>query len=351
MSTERGQYVRMDKIARKPGNTLLLAALEAAQRHGLDARLITAGTAKGERQADAVVDIHYGDHKARYEVETKRGLRPGTLGAIVHQLRQLGPNRMLVTDYVTPNLADELRKRQVHFMDAAGNAYLQTPDFMVWVKGERPRVAPEAPTGTGRAFTATGLQVLFTLLCAPERAALPYRDIAKLAGVAHGTVGWVMAELPRLGFLAIVPQHGRRLVNVETLVAQWTEAYARTLRPKMVLGRYRAETLEWATPDNARRYDLALGGEPAAAKLTQHLRPGTATFYGHRIEPRLLLEQRLRPDAVGNVEVLRRFWAFEDDEQGLAPTLLVYADLLAIGDARCLEAATLLHGAILDRLE
>lgn len=341
----------MDKTTRQPGDTILLAAMQAAKRHGLEVRLVAAETAKGGRRADAVMDIHYGEHKARYEVETKQGLRPGTLGAVVHQLRHLGPNTMLVTDYVTPNLADELRNREVHFMDAAGNAYLATPDFMVWVKGERPRVAPEAPVGTGRAFTATGLQVLFALLCAPERVVLPYREIAKLAGVAHGTVGWVMAELPRLGFLATVPQHGRRLVNVETLLAQWTEAYARTLRPKMVLGRYRAETLEWATTDNALRYDLALGGEPAAAQLTQHLRPGTATFYGNRIEPRLLLERRLRPDAAGNVEVLRRFWAFTDDKPGLVPTLLVYADLLAIGDARCLEAATLLYGPILDRLK
>ncbi|MEY2116959.1 type IV toxin-antitoxin system AbiEi family antitoxin [Rhodanobacter sp. FW106-PBR-R2A-1-13] len=279
----------MDKTTRQLGDTILLAAMQAAQRHGLEVRLVAAETAKGGgRRVDAVMDIHYGKHKVRYGVETKRGLRPGTLGAIVHQLRHLGPNTMLVTDYVTPNLADELRNREVHFMDAAGNAYLATPDFMVWVKGERPRVAPEAPVGTGRAFTATGLQVLFALLCAPERAALPYRDIAKLAGVAHGTVGWVMVELPRLGFLATVPQHGRRLVNVETLLAQWTEAYARTLRPKMVLGRYRAETLEWATADNALRYDLALGGEPAAAQLTQRLRPGTATFYGNRVEPRLL---------------------------------------------------------------
>ena len=30
---------------------------------------------------------------------------------------------------------------------------------------------------------------------------------------------------------------------------------------------------------------------------------------------------------------------------------LGYADLLAIGDARCLEAATLLYGPILDRLK
>jgi hypothetical protein len=341
----------MDKQERQRDRTVLAAAMTAVEKYGLEVDIVAADVAVERHHVDAVIDIRYGGHQERYKVETKQGLRPATLGAVVHQLRQLGPNTMLVTDYVTPPLAEELRQREVPFMDAAGNAYLATPNFLIWVKGERLRIAPEAATHTGRAFTATGLQVLFALLCAPERAALPYREIAQLAGVAHGTVGWVMAELPRLGFLATVPPHGRRLVNVEALLAQWVEAYARALRPKMVLGRYRADNLKWATADNALRYDLALGGEPAAAKLTGHLRPGTATFYGERVEPRLLLEQRLRPDAVGNVEVLRRFWAFKDDEPGLVPTLLVYADLLAIGDARCLETATLLYGAILDRLK
>jgi hypothetical protein len=61
--------------------------------------------------------------------------------------------------------------------------------------------------------------------------------------------------------------------------------------------------------------------------------------------------QRLRPDVTGNVEVLRRFWDFTDGDPGLVPALLVYAGLLAIGDARCLEAATLLYESILDRLK
>ena len=345
----------MDKRDRQPERTLLPTVIKAVEKYGLEVDIVDFEVAvhvEGwQRYIDAVIDVRYGGHRAQYKVEIKLGLRPGTLGTVLNQIRHLGPNAMLVTDYVTPNLAEELRQREIPFMDAAGNAYLATPNFLVWVKGERQSVTPETATATGRAFTATGLQVLFALLCAPERAALPYREIAELAGVAHGTVGWVMAELPRLGFLATVPPNGRRLVNARGLLDQWVEAYARTLRPKMVLGRYRAKTLEWATADNALRYDLALGGEPAAAQFTQYLRPGTATFYGDRIDPRLLLEQGLRPDAKGNVEVLRRFWDFEDDKPGLVPKLLVYADLLAIGDARCLDTAKLLYGPILDRFK
>lgn len=201
----------------------------------------------------------------------------------------------------------------------------------------------------GRAFQAMGLQVLFALLAKPELVARPYREIAAAAGVAHGTVGWVMAELPHLGYLAEVGG-GRRLINGERLLGQWAEAYARTLRPRLLLGRFRgdieglyAHTAQW-------KEDLTLGGEVAAARLTRHLRPGTATFYARVVDPRVVLKLALRADAEGNVEFRRRFWTFPGEEPRLVPKLLIYADLLAIGDARCLETAQLLRDGLLARI-
>jgi hypothetical protein len=303
----------------------------------------------GKTRADALLRLRYGGEEALYVVEIKRALRPATLGAVLHQLEPLGKQALLITDYVTPLLADELRKRGVAFIDTAGNAYLEQPPLLVWVKGQRPQ-EPPTKLGTGRAFQATGLQVLFTLLCKPKMVNRPYREIAALAGVAHGTVGWVMAELSKLGFVTEVGGK-RRLLQGERLLAQWAEAYARTLQPKLMLGRYRAHKLDWLSDLDPTRYNLELGGEPAAARLTQYLRPATATFYGERVEPRLLLDYKLRADAEGNVEVRRRFWNFEAEHPVLTPTVLIYADLLAIGDARCLETARLLHDQIVPGLK
>jgi hypothetical protein len=215
------------------------------------------------------------------------------------------------------------------------------------VKGQRP-AAQRPRAERGRAFQATGLQVLFALLARPELVARPYREIAADAGVAHGTVGEVMAELPGLGYLADVDGR-RRLINGERLLDQWTEAYARTLRPRLLLGRFRGnvEALYTRTADWPK--DLLVGGELAAARLTRHLRPGTATFYAQAIDPKVVLKLHLKADAEGNVDFRRRFWAFPGEEPHLTPTLLVYADLLAIGDARCLETAQLLRGQLIAR--
>jgi hypothetical protein len=187
------------------------------------------------------------------------------------------------------------------------------------------------------------------VLARPELVDRPFREIAAAAGVAHGTVGWVMAELPGLGFLAKIGGR-RRLLNGEDLLDQWIEAYARTLRPRLLLGRFRGDMAALHAPTAPWPEGVLLGGELAAARLTRHLRPATATFYAEAIDPKVLLKLVLRADAEGNVDFRRRFWNFPGEDARLTPTLLVYADLLAIGDARCLETAQLLRGQILARL-
>ncbi len=324
---------------------LIEEALAAAQRLGVKAEIEQWEPHINGGHADARIVLRLAGQKVRYAAEVKRGLRPMTLGAVIQQLQRLGERPLLIADYVTPQLADALRGHGVAFIDTAGNAYINHPPTLVWVKGERP-IARATVQPTGRAFQVSGLQVIFALLCNPGQVDHPYRDIAKLAGVAHGTVGWVMAELPKLGFIAEVGNK-RRLLQPERLLQQWVEAYARTLRPKLLLGRYKTETLDWWKTVDPTTYGLKMGGEGAAGRLTRYLRPGTLTFFGLKAEPRFLLDQHLKADPTGEVEILRQFWHFENPELALAPTLLVYADLLAIGDARCLETAKLLYDQIL----
>lgn len=327
---------------------VLRDALRATEAFGLRFRILREQARKADDAGDAVLGLRVGGREIRYVAQFKRGLRPATLGAVIHQLRARAANSLLVADHVTPPLAEILRAQGVEFIDVAGNAFVNRPPLLVFVKGQRP-AARHTALEPGRAFQPTGLQVLLALLARPELVARPYREIAVNAGVAHGTVGFVMAELPALGYIAEI-RGKRRLINGERLLGQWTEAYARTLRPRLLLGRFRGDLERIATRAEGWRKDLLLGGELAAARLTRHLRPETATFHTKEIDPKVIVGLTLRADAEGNVDFRRRFWTFPGDELGLAPTLLIYADLLAIGDARCLETAQLLRGRLLDRL-
>jgi hypothetical protein len=335
----------MDNLDQK---NLLEAVIITARQLGLNMEIVQLEPQLGAARADALIRVRYGDQEVLYAAEVKRELRPATLGPVTQQLARLGRSALLVTNYVTPPLADALKERGVAFLDEAGNAYLSHPPLLVWVKGQRPKEKLNGANPTTRTFNPGGLQAIFPLLCHLEWADRPYREIAQLAGVAHGTVGWVLAELPKLGFMAKVG--GKRLLlQPERLLQQWVEAYARTLRPRLLLSRFHTDQLDWHKTLDPGKYGYVLGGEPAAARLTQHLRPGTMTLYGAKVEPRFLLDQRLRPDPQGEVEILRRFWKFDNDDPLLTPLPLIYADLLAIGDARCLETAKVIYADIMAR--
>jgi len=329
---------------------LLKAALATSEAaFGLRWRVLNKPAGRRAPVPHALLELRYAGKTLKFAAEVKRQLRPATLGAAIHQLAVHGDRALLVSDHVTPPLADQLRAKGVQFIDAAGNAFLNVPPLLIWVKGEKPAERLTPPRDRGRAFAATGLQVVFALLCNPEATNLPYREISRLADVAHGTVGWVIPELQELGFIAQVGEQ-RRLMNVDRLLRQWAEGYIRTLRPKLVLGRYQAPTLDWWNTINPRMYEYMLGGEPAAGRLTKHLRPGTIAVYGARVEPRFLLDQKLSKDVGGQVEILKRFWHF-DKEAELVPIPLIYADLIQTNDARCLEAAEILHDRFIAGLE
>ena len=329
---------------------LLHAALAVVRGLGLDAAL---EPARGQRAADAVVRLGLRGEGQRYVVEVKRQLRPANLGAALHQLDRLaelhGLPGLLVADHITPDMAEALRQQGRAFLDAAGNAHIRQAAALVWVAGRKP-VVRVAALQLGRAFQPTGLQVLFALLCHPEWVNLPYRELAARAGVAHGTVGWVMPDLQQQGFVTeLKGKRGtRRLHEGERLLALWIDAYARQLRPRTLLGRYYVPTLDGWQGWPLAAHQAQWGGEPAAALLTQYLKPGELTLYADKLPGLLAGKYKFakEPDAGHQavVDVRRRFWRFpQGDGEACVPPVLVYADLLATGDARCLETAKRLY--------
>jgi len=343
----------MDKIQAIPETDLLRAALEAARGLGLDAELETTKPKRGAAHADGMVRIGHGGKGQRYVVELRRQLRPASLGAALHQLdRQAEVHArpgLLVADYVTPEMAETLHQQGREFLDAAGNAHIRQPNALVWVSGRKPLVKAMA-LPLGRAFQPTGLQVLFALLCHPEWVNLPYRELAVRAGVAHGTVGWVMPDLQQQGFVTDLngKRGTRRLYEGERLLALWADAYARQLRPRTLLGRYYVPALDGWQDWPLATHGAQWGGEPAAALLTRYLKPGELTLYADKLPGLLAARYRFTKEGdVGHkavVEVRRRFWHFpEDASEPCVPTVLVYADLLATGDARCIETAKRLY--------
>jgi hypothetical protein len=335
------------------GIETLTHALRALLRTtGLTA-VVTAGEPKAPKghRPDAVIEIAEGGKRFQFFAEVKAVDRAVALAAVKNRLEPYGRKGVLVAPYLTAELAQHCRDRlDLQFIDTAGNAYLRIPGLYVFVRGERPH-GPTAPTATGArgAGTATTLRATFVLLCKPALLTAPYREIAEAAGIGLGTVGWAFFELERRGYLAAAAQRwNRRLLEPARLLDEWVTTFPIRLRPKLNPRRFRAADPGWweqaRLPDGAR-----WGGEVAAAKLTDHLKPAAATIY---LEPEtarealatLVQEHRLRADPQGNVEIVDAFWKLPElPEKGaprdLVPPLLVYADLMATLDPRNLEVA------------
>lgn len=270
-------------------------------------------------------------------------LDAAALARIIGQWPAQPQPALVVAPYVAPARAERLREAGIPFIDAAGNAFLATGNVYLYVIGREPPPGLVAARPKKiRAFAGTGLKVLFALLCEPDYVNRPYREIARAAGVALGTVGWVLADLKALGYLR-APERGRKaLRRREELREQWVTQYLRQFRPLLKTRRFRAANPDWWQDIDIREYGACWGGDVAAAKLTGHLKPMQITVWHHRDPAPLLQAQRMRADPAGDVELIEAFWHFAPDTE-TAPPLLVYADLLGTGDPRAIETAKLIQ--------
>jgi hypothetical protein len=122
----------MDKTKPATARNLLDAAAAAAGVLGVALQYMHPTPRKGP----AALRVAHGGQEAQYTVEVRHALQIATLGAAQQQLERRTPPALLVTDYVAPALADELKARHIQFLDAAGNAYLEQGPLLVWVKGQ-----------------------------------------------------------------------------------------------------------------------------------------------------------------------------------------------------------------------
>ena len=309
------------------------------------------------RVRDYAVDafIRLGPDNLPLAVEIRKWAQHANLGALIQRVKQLPVPGILAADYVNPQMAGKLRQEGVQFIDAAGNAFLNQPPVYIYVTGHRPNEPRFTPTqeGAKRAFEPKGLMVIYAFLIHPELINAPYREIAERAGVAVGTVGWVINGLKAGGFIHDGGgRQQRRVVNHRKLLDRWVEAYPEKLKPKQWMGDFLADDPYWWQKINIRHYDGYWGGEVAGALYTDYLKPEVATVYlPEHARARLLRDARLRKatewtgEGAGMVRIYRPFWPevlnknAPELRDGLVHPLLAYADLVATGDTRNMEVA------------
>jgi len=326
-------------------------------------------------QADAVIAI--GHYKKIY-VETKRNAQQANIGAIIHQIRRLPGNAIFVADYINRKMADKLKQENIQFIDTVGNAYINLEPIYIFVTGKKQNKEPNIKYQScgNRAFEPKGLMVTYGFLTNPELLNRPYREIARETNVALGTVAWVIKALSAGNYIHDdMKNKYRRITNYRTLLDRWVEAWPEKLKPKLFLGTFVSDEPEWWKDVKIEKYGGHWGGEIAATQYTNYLKPEIATVYIPKDKfANLVKHARLSKEPEFNhyrgskVHLYKPFWPINDPaaqiqkngknikqrietnsffrikvKNGVVNPVLAYADLIATGDARNLEAAELLY--------
>jgi len=230
-----------------------------------------------------------------------------------------------------------------NFVDLAGNCRLQIGRrHIAKIEGRPPERRPQQGRGTG----APGQQILFALLVQPELLNGPVRNLAKAAGVAPVTAADRIARLRKEGVVHEANRE-RRLTAPRRLLDLWINGYETLVRPKLMIGRYRAQETDPEALEHKIEQTLddkvtwAFGGGAAAHRLTGYYRgPDTVV---HVRQPGFDVAKGLRALRAddGPLILLRAPGplAFEGTKPRTVAPLLVYTELLFTGDKRAREAA------------
>lgn len=303
------------------------SALESfKQTTGIEATFNEQGPLSGVLKFDWSGSTHI------FTVEIRQEIRNYQLSQIESHYQE-NEQYLIVVHRLFPKIKEELRQKGVSYLEANGNMHLKKQGLFLFVDTQKPLSSKQSKGN--RAFTKTGLKVLFYLLQHKEAIHLPQRELASLTQVALGTIPQVLDGLKEAGYLLPLNRKTYVWENRKELLDRWVTEYATLLRPKLWKGRYALHENWEAIP--LERSRTVWGGEPAADRLTHHLRPEKFLLYTKENRMDLIKNYKLMPDKNGEVYVLDMFWKHNEDTT--IPPLLVYADLMLEGGKRNKETA------------
>jgi hypothetical protein len=294
---------------------------------------------KGIPTLDGILSLTFSNEISTYNVEIKGELRNQVLPKIYQYNEEFKPF-MLVASRISPAIKKQLQAHNVAYLEANGNFYLKESNKIFWIDAHEPlKIEKDI---RNRAFTKTGLKVLFEFLENPPLLNHSYRQIAEQTGTSIGNVTNIIQGLKQENFILSINKNTIKFTNIESLIKKWADGFTQNLKPNLYMGTFRFlkqdDLLAWK--------DLRLntvktvwGGEPAGDLLTNYLRPAEFTLYTDESRNELIKSCKLIPDEKGNVKVYQKFWKGSNFTQKTAPPLIVYADLIANSDRRSIETA------------
>lgn len=294
---------------------------------------------------DGRIELKSGTQKYAFLAIVKKEVRNTHLTAFL-QLKAQHDNLIVIAETLYPIIREQLRKMGLNYIDTAGNCYIKKNEWHFLIEGFKTDQPPQ--TNKDRAFTKTGLLLVFHFLNAPQYLQTTYRQMAEDYDIALGNINNIINSLKEQGYLVMVDKKDLRLIKKKELMDEWITAYEQKLKPTLLIGNFRflnGLEKDWQKIP-LKNTETQWGGEPAANLLTGYLKPAEFTFYTLETKPALIKKYRLVPDENGKLAIYKRFWKFIVPGDTVPP-ILVYTDLINSGDPRNIETAKRIYDGLL----
>jgi len=290
---------------------------------------------------DGILELTFDNQTQKLYVEIKKDIRQYHI-ELLRRIHLEYPQFILIAERIYPNLKKQLCQEHIPWIDGAGNIYFQKGPHFIWI--DKFEDLPEKKT-VNRAFTKTGLKVVFLFLHDETWLNKTHREIAKAAGIGLGNIPKIFNGLKDQHFIVEVDKNKYKMVRKRELLDQWIIEYEKELKPKIHVGNFtflnREDERNWKKLnfDNQDYW----GGEPAADLLTNMLKPQMYTIYTNKDRARIMKKFRFKPDPDGNIEINKPFWNIGLERKNIAPPLVVYADLMNTQDERNMNVAKMVY--------
>ncbi len=291
-----------------------------------------------EKEIDGTLNITIDNDKFKMLVTIKREVKNHQL------LKQIENNNtyknyLLVAEHLYPKVKNELRENGVNYIESNGNVCIKNQGLFLFI--DTNKTAKKQRQKGNRAFTKTGLKVVFNFLLDRELINKTQREIAEKTGVALGNIPLVIKGLLDKNLILKLNKNEYIFNNYEDLLNEWISEYAQTLKPTIFKQRFRFanDNAEWKNL-KINKEKTVWGGEPAGDIITKHLRPEKFILYTQETIKELIINYQLTPDNNGDIWAYDMFW--NNENNGIAPTELIYADLMLNDDKRSKETAKMI---------
>lgn len=351
--------MKHEPIERMNKNSLAKIIASRIKKYLPEVKVISNNKITSNQSIDCIFDLEFPD-KTLSSVFTivKQDLRPSMLPLVKSRFGEINnAYNMVVSDYITPPIAKNLRETKTWFMDEVGNIFIEIPGkIFIFDIGYK----KNSSTKPSSLISSTNAKLFFFLLKNGPELKGTYRHMAEHAGVSLGKIAQVLTDLKQRE-LIYAQNDGITLRQPLKFLELWVQGYLEKLKAQLYIGTY-----TWPYGKDfsfleklASQYngDIGIGGEYAGEILTGYLNPADMELWIEaKMLPNIRKSLKLMESVKGNIRVFSLFPGEilidapinRSSNIKIVHPLIAYADMLGISDSRCQETAKMIRKTYLE---